>query len=43
MQSIYNFIIKPKNKRYNNTKQIGEKEYEDFFVFPKSLVILATR
>ena len=26
MQSIYNFIIKPKNKRYNNTKQIGEKE-----------------
>ena len=26
MQSIYNFIIKPKNKRYNNTKQIGDKE-----------------
>ena len=26
MQSIYNFIIKPKNKRYNNTKKIGNKE-----------------
>ena len=26
MQSIFDFIIKPKNKRYNNTKQIGDKE-----------------
>jgi hypothetical protein len=26
MQSIYNFIIKPKNKRYNNTKQIENSE-----------------
>ena len=26
MQSIFDFIIKPKNKRYNNTKQIGDSE-----------------
>ena len=26
MQSISDFIIKPKNKRYNNTKQIGDSE-----------------
>lgn len=26
MQSIYNFIIKPKNKRYNNTKQVENSE-----------------
>ena len=26
MQSVFDFIIKPKNKRYNNTKQIGDKE-----------------
>ena len=25
MKSIYNFIIKPKNNRYNNTKKIGNK------------------
>ena len=26
MQSIFDFIIKPKNKRYDNIKQIGDKE-----------------
>jgi len=26
MQSIFDFIIKPKSKRYNNTKQIGDSE-----------------
>ena len=26
MQSLFNFIVKPKNKRYNNTKQIGDSE-----------------
>jgi hypothetical protein len=26
MQSVFDFIIKPKNKRYNNTKQIGGSE-----------------
>jgi len=26
MQSIFDFIIKPKNKRYNNTKQIDDSE-----------------
>tara|TARA_Y100001972_G_scaffold16252_1_gene17551 strand:- start:321 stop:911 length:591 start_codon:yes stop_codon:yes gene_type:complete len=26
MQSIYDFIIKPKHKRYTNTKQIGDSE-----------------
>jgi hypothetical protein len=26
MQSILNFIVKPKNKRYNNTKKIGKSE-----------------
>ena len=26
MQGIFDFIIKPKNKRYNNTKQIGDSE-----------------
>ena len=26
MQSVFDFIIKPKNKRYNNTKQIGDSE-----------------
>jgi len=26
MYSLYNFIIKPKASRYNNTKKIGEKE-----------------
>jgi len=26
MQSLADFIIKPKNKRYNNTKQIGDSE-----------------
>ena len=26
MQSIFDFIIKPKNKRYNNTKKVGESE-----------------
>lgn len=26
MQSIFDFIIKPKNKRYNNSKQIGDSE-----------------
>tara|TARA_R100000541_G_scaffold55211_2_gene63995 strand:+ start:108 stop:716 length:609 start_codon:yes stop_codon:yes gene_type:complete len=26
MKSIYDFIIEPKNTRYNNTKKIGDKE-----------------
>ena len=26
MKSVTNFIVKPKNKRYNNTKKIGDKE-----------------
>ena len=26
MQSVFDFIIKPKNKRYNNIKQIGDSE-----------------
>ena len=26
MKSIYDFIIKPKNTRYNNTKKVGDKE-----------------
>ena len=26
MQSIFDFIIKPKNKRYDNIKQIGDRE-----------------
>ena len=26
MKGIYNFIIKPKDTRYNNTKKIGDKE-----------------
>ena len=26
MKSVYNFVIKPKGERYNNTKKIGDKE-----------------
>ena len=26
MKSIYDFIIKPKNTRYNNTKKVGDKD-----------------
>ena len=26
MKSIFNFIVTPKEKRYNNTKKIGDKE-----------------
>ena len=26
MQSVFDFIIKPKNKRYNNTKKVGDSE-----------------
>ena len=26
MKSIYDFIIEPKNTRYNNTKKVGDKE-----------------
>ena len=26
MQSLFSFIVKPKNERYDNTKQIGDKE-----------------
>ena len=26
MQSVFDFIIKPKNKRYNNTKKVGKSE-----------------
>jgi hypothetical protein len=32
MQSIFDFIIKPKNKRYNNTKQIGDSELLLLFI-----------
>ena len=26
MKSVYNFVVTPKGKRYNNTKKIGDKE-----------------
>ena len=26
MKSVYNFVVTPKGKRYNNTKKIGGKE-----------------
>ena len=26
MKSVYNFVVKPKGERYNNTKKIGDKE-----------------
>ena len=26
MKSVYNFVVTPKGKRYNNTKQVGDKE-----------------
>ena len=26
MKGIYNFIIKPKGERYNNTKKVGDSE-----------------
>ena len=26
MKSVYNFVVKPLNSRYNNTKKIGDKE-----------------
>ena len=26
MDSVYNYIIKPKNSRYNNTKKVGKKD-----------------
>ena len=26
MKSVYNFVVKPKGERYNNTKKIGNKE-----------------
>ena len=26
MRSVYNFVVTPKGKRYNNTKKIGDKE-----------------
>ena len=26
MKSVYNFVVSPKGKRYNNTKKIGDKE-----------------
>ena len=26
MQSLYNFIVKPKNERYDNKKYIGDLE-----------------
>ena len=26
MKSVYNFVIKPKGERYNNTKKVGDKE-----------------
>jgi len=26
MKSVYNFVVKPKGKRYNNTKKIGDSE-----------------
>ena len=27
MDSVYNYIIKPKNSRYNNTKKVGKKRF----------------
>ena len=26
MKSVYNFVVKPKGKRYNNTKKVGDKD-----------------
>ena len=26
MKSIYNFVVKPKGNRYNNTKKVGDSE-----------------
>ena len=26
MKSVYNFVVKPKGKRYNNTKKVGDSE-----------------
>ena len=26
MKSVYNFVVTPKGKRYNNTKKIGDSE-----------------
>ena len=48
MQSISDFIIKPKNKRYNNTKQIGDSELllnseiSDHRYVSRNAIILAT-
>jgi len=48
MQSISDFIIKPKNKRYNNTKQIGDSELllnseiSDHQYVSRNAIVLAT-
>jgi uncharacterized protein YcfL len=48
MQSISDFIIKPKNKRYNNTKQIGDSELllnseiSDHRYVSRNAIVLAT-
>ena len=26
MKSVYNFVVKPIGKRYNNVKKVGDKE-----------------
>ena len=26
MKSIYNFVVKPKGERYNNTKRVGDSD-----------------
>ena len=46
MNSIYDFIITPKNKRYNNEKKIGDKvlivntSIEDHQLVSKKAVIV---
>ena len=46
MKSVFNFIIKPKNKRYSNSKKVGDKElilntdnYQHKFVIREAEVI----
>ena len=48
MKSVFNFIIKPKNKRYSNSKKVGDKElilntdnYQHKFVSREAEVISA--
>ena len=46
MKSVYDFVVTPKGKRYNNTKKIGDKElilntdiYKHEFVNREAVVI----